>query len=445
MINRKFYFGELIIKKFFLNLAGYDIDKAICEIDAIKVLSKDEFWLNQKQKRAEIFQYHFNKTKWYKKFVGNQSSSSWFDIPVITKKDLQNFSAKIDLKKNNFGRYLANTSGSSGTPFYFIKNKYCHSIAWANIIHSYLELGLNLSSMEARFFGHIKNGILSKYFYLYRDKLLRRYTFNVFSHSDQVFFDYLKKFKTKKFEYIYGYSSTIYEFSKFLIRKDIVLYDLCPSLRCCILTAEMSSQDERGIINEALGVTVYNEYGASEVSIIAIENKKHDWLLATNRLWIEILNEDNLPVKEGEEGKIVITDLYNTMFPFVRYQIGDVGSMKSINRYPFLKLKSLSGRISDIIRLPSGRTAPGLTFYYISRSILEKSNSIKEFKIIQKELDSFLFQIVASKEISNSDKKKIILETENYLEPGLKIAFHICNTIEKKYSEKTQHFFSELN
>ena len=44
-----------------------------------------------------------------------------------------------------------------------------------------------------------------------------------------------------------------------------------------------------------------------------------------------------------------------------------------------LKLTELLGRKSDIIYLPSGKVAPGLTFYYILRAILEKSHNIKEF------------------------------------------------------------------
>ena len=131
--------------------------------------------------------------------------------------------------------------------------------------------------------------------------------------------------------------------------------------------------------------------------------------------------------------------------PIIRYEIGDYGSIERSDKYPYLFLKNLVGRISDMILLPSGRKAPGLTFYYISRSIIEKSDAIKEFRIIQKSLDTFVFQIVGTQNIDCSLRKQIYIETEKYLEPGLTIKFEICDSIQNKYSDKIQHFFSEIN
>ena len=44
-----------------------------------------------------------------------------------------------------------------------------------------------------------------------------------------------------------------------------------------------------------------------------------------------------------------------------------------------------------------------------------------------------------------SDKQEIINETTKYLEPGLIIKFELVKKIPKKYSEKIQHFFSQIN
>ncbi|MGK3984567.1 hypothetical protein WME99_16095 [Sorangium sp. So ce136] len=40
---------------------------------------------------------------------------------------------------------------------------------------------------------------------------------------------------------------------------------------------------------------------------------------------VEIVDEDGNPVEEGEEGRIVLTSLYRTLYPLVRYDIGDRG------------------------------------------------------------------------------------------------------------------------
>ena len=257
--------------------------------------------------------------------------------------------------------------------------------------------------------------------------------------------NYLDIIKEKKIGYIYGYSDTILYFSQFIIKNKLLsIKKICPSLKLCIVTAEMCHDNDRKIIEKALGVPLFIEYGASEVSIIAIEDKLLNWGVSTDRLWIEILDQDNKPVKNGKVGKIIITDLYNKAFPFIRYNIGDIGALQEYDIYPFLLLKDLWGRQSDLIILPSGRKAPGLTFYYISRSILEKSHNIKQFVIIQKTIITFLYQIVAEVDITDSIKQEIRNATTEYLEPGLIIEFEIVQNIQKKYSEKIQHFFSEI-
>ena len=103
------------------------------------------------------------------------------------------------------------------------------------------------------------------------------------------------------------------------------------------------------------------------------------------------------------------------------------------------------GRESDTIYLPSGKKAPGLTFYYITRSVLEKSNSIKRFIIIQKTINTFQFQIESKIDIAKPVKQAIISETTKYLEPGLNIEFEIVEQIQTEYSDKIKHFFSKLN
>ena len=49
-----------------------------------------------------------------------------------------------------------------------------------------------------------------------KDFLSQRYRFTIFDLSDQVLEGFLKHFKTKKFDYINGYTSSIVLFAKFV-------------------------------------------------------------------------------------------------------------------------------------------------------------------------------------------------------------------------------------
>ena len=128
-------------------------------------------------------------------------------------------------------------------------------------------------------------------------------------------------------------------FSKFIIKNKLPsLKEICPSIKVCIVTAEMCTEEDRNLIEKAFGISIYREYGSSETSIIAIENKKLKWEISTDRLWVEVVDENNNILPNGELGRIILTDLNNKAFPFIRYDIGDFGRINKVNKYPYLLL-----------------------------------------------------------------------------------------------------------
>ncbi len=150
-------------------------------------------------------------------------------------------------------------------------------------------------------------------------------------------------------------------------------------------------------------------------------------------LFVEILDENNQPVPYGKEGRIVITSLFNKAHPFIRYDIGDIGILdeKSTLKKPILK--KLIGRTNDIAVLPSGKKSPGLTFYYITKSIIEDDGNVKEFVIKQTKLDTFEIEYVSGIELDEIQIQNIKKAIELYLEPHLNFTF-----VKKPFLERTK-------
>ena len=142
-------------------------------------------------------------------------------------------------------------------------------------------------------------------------------------------------------------------------------------------------------MNIAFGVPVINEYGAAELEIIAMEDNKSNFLINDSNLFVEIVDDDGRILKEGEEGRIILTSLYNKAMPFIRYEIGDIGSINNLNKSRKKVISKLQGRINDNIILPSGKISPGLAFYYISKAILEKGGFSKNLLLNKKQNKSF--------------------------------------------------------
>lgn len=336
------------------------------------------------------------------------------------------------------------TSGSSGNPFIFAKDKFCHALTWAIFIDRYSWFNIDLNqSKQARFYGMPLNK-MGYYKERLKDRLSRRFRFSVFDLSDFQLEKNIEKFNRTHFNYINGYTSSIVQFAKYLKRKNIILNAVCPTLKACIVTSEMLFENDKILLETQLGIPVINEYGAAELGLIAFQNKKNEWLINTNDLFVEILDKKNNVLPLGEEGRIVITSLYNKAHPFIRYDIGDLGklSKQSSTKKPILE--KLIGRTDDIIHLPSGKKAAGLTFYYITKTIIEDSGHVKEFIVEQLELDTFKISYVSLNRLSEEEKTKIEDAIATYLEPNLTVNFEHKQHLDRSNRGKLRQFKSYL-
>jgi phenylacetate-CoA ligase len=422
-----------------LKINGYEINTALNELDAINNLDYDSFNAWKKDRFRFIVNYHKKDNETYSDLLKNSNGN---DLPILTKSFYQKDIIKL-LSRGYKTKdvYIGQTSGSSGHPFYFAKNKYAHAISHAQWIRKYKQHNLNVDDKQARFYGIPVSG-LSRYKELFKDFLQNRTRFPVFDLSDGILEKFLLQFKYEKYVYIYGYTSSITLFAKYLLSKRKSLIDVCPSLRFCIVTSEVCTPEDKLKIEKAFGIKVLNEYGASEVGQMAFTDTNDRWVLSKEDLYFEIVDIKGNKVPYGQEGRILVTSLFNKAFPVIRYEIGDIGIIKRYNND--LILEKLTGRTNDFAVLPSGKISPGLTFYYISKSILEKSNSIKEFIIKQTKLNKFVFEIVGLKEITNEEKKLIKQQAEIYLEPGLTIEIKMKAKLTRPNSGKIKHFYSMI-
>lgn len=417
--------------------------EATAELEKILSLTDADFRNHVNQTKKEIVQYHLKHNKSYQEIVGKTTYENWEELPIMTKKEFQKpLTERLSEGYTPKKVYVNKTSGSSGDPFIFAKDKFSHALTWANIIHRFgwFDIDFN-SSLQARFYGIPLDFIGNKKERI-KDLMSHRYRFTIFDLSDAVLEKVLLKFQEKKFNYINGYTSSIVLFAKFLQKKNIVLKNVCPSLNCCVVTSEMLFDDDKELLEKQFGIPVVNEYGASELDLIAFQNLKGEWQINSETLFVEILDDNNNVLPNGKEGRIVITSLYNKAHPFIRYDIGDVGILdeKSTIRKPILK--KLIGRTNDIAILPSGKKSPGLTFYYVTKSIIEDDGNVKEFVIKQTKIDTFDIEYVSGLELTETQIQKIEKAIATYLEDGLTFSFTRKEKLERSKSGKLKQFVS---
>ena len=426
-----------------LQLNAFPIKKAKAELRKIVALPEQEFEVFINNKKIEIVDYHLKNNYSYQNFVGKSSIQNWNELPIMTKKDFQK-PLKERLSKGYSPKnvYVNKTSGSSGDPFIFAKDKHCHALTWASNMFRFGWFGIDFnSSYQARFYG-IPLDMLGNKKERFKDFLSNRFRFSVFDLSDKVLEKFLTQFKTRKFDYINGYTSSIVLFAKFLQQKNIILTSICPTLKLCVVTSEMLFEDDKILLEKQFGVPVVNEYGASELDLIAFQNPNGEWQVNSETLFVEILDENNTVLPYGKEGRVVITSMFNKAHPFIRYDIGDIGILdeKSTSKKPILK--KLIGRTNDIAVLPSGKKSPGLTFYYVTKSIIEDDGNVKEFVIKQTKIDTFDIEYVSETELNLAQIHTIEAAIALYLEKGLVFTFVRKEKLERSKSGKLKQFIS---
>ena len=407
-------------------------------------ISESDYQKFIEEKRKEIVQFHLENNTFYKNLVGNTAVSNWNNLPILTKKNLQ-VPLKERLSKGyEKNIYINKTSGSSGDPFIFAKDKFSHALTWYSNIYRFGWFGIDFNtSFQARFYG-IPLDKIGYYKERFKDFLAKRYRFPIFDLSDVVLEEILKKFQHTKFDYINGYTSSVVLFAKFLQTKNIVLKDVCPTLKVCMVTSEMLFDDDKILLEKYLGIPIVNEYGASELDLLAFQNPNGEWQVNSETLFIEILDENNQPVANGTSGKVVVTSLYNKAHPFIRYEIGDIGVLDEKSTWKKPILKQLIGRTNDVAVLPSGKKSPGLTFYYVTKSIIEDDGNVKEFVIKQTQLDSFEIDYVSEKTLSAEQIAEIQKAIDLYLEPNLKFIYTRKEFLTRSNRGKLKQFTSLL-
>jgi phenylacetate-CoA ligase len=429
-----------------LQLNGYPLRWAKQQLNSVLQLSASNFEQQLEQQKKALLDFHLQHNSFYQKKIGARQNIAWEDLPILQKRDYQvPLSDRFSTGYSEKNCYLNKTSGSSGDPMVFAKDKNCHALIWANIMRKFAWHGIDFNrSYQARFYG-MPMAFWPKKLLRIKDFLSNRYRMNIFDLSDEGLDVIIQQFSRKRFDYINGYTSSIVLLAKRLEAKNTVLKSVCPSLKVCIVTSEMLFESDKILLEKTLGVPVINEYGASEVDLIAFQNQQGEWLVNAETCLVEIVDEEGNVLPYGQEGRIIVTQLYNKAMPFIRYEVGDYGILdpKSTPQKPILQ--KLIGRTNDVIKLPSGKRAAGMAFYSITKALFDDQTAVKEFVIKQTKLDTFEIEYVSEVAFTDAQKQHIYQVISDFLEPHLRLEYIQKSSSSRTAQGKLKQFISLVN
>ncbi len=331
--------------------------------------------------------------------------------PFLTKTNIKNNPDKFVSKdkKRRLVRYA--TSGSTGHPlvFYLSNERIAANKAVYLLLYSWW--GLEIGDREVVLWGSQKDFRFYNIMKRIRDNLLHTHLLPTFQMSEPTmlgYIDFIKQYRPKD---LFGYAHSIYLLAKFAQNRNMKLNNV--GIKVVFTTAELLYDYQRETIREIFGCPVCNCYGGRESGLIAFECPRGNMHLNPN-IYTEFIN-----------GKIVVTDLDSFGFPFIRYETGDEGVLSNDTKCkcgvnsPLVK--HISGRHNDYIINTKGEFIHPLALEYIFREMEE----IDYFKIIQKEKDKLLVNLVV--------KEKLRKCQEDYIRKRINEAMSFQTQVILKY------------
>lgn len=157
--------------------------------------------------------------------------------------------------------------------------------------------------------------------------------------------------------------------------------------------SEPLSAGARALIEKAFGISVTDNYAMGECMALTTGclrgrgmHVQADWVI------LEVVDRNHHPVPDGQPGeKVLMTNLYNTIQPFIRYEVNDVVTLSSKPcecGSPLPLIVSVEGRTDEVVWIRDGEGYRSV-HPYLLLDPLDEYPEIGWYQIMQLEWNRF--------------------------------------------------------
>ena len=187
-----------------------------------------------------------------------------------------------------------------------------------------------------------------------------------------------------------------------------------PDLERVRTIGETLPPDVRETAERQLGVAVRDCYSSEEFGYLAIECREGGlYHVMSEALLVEVVDADGRPCREGEIGRLLVTDLHNHATPMIRYEIGDhaeVGGPCPCGR-GLPTLKRILGRTRNMVMRPDGTTSWPITGFKRFREFAP----IVQYQLVQDSLTSIEIRLVVEAPLTKDQERAVAAHVQSFL------------------------------
>jgi phenylacetate-CoA ligase len=233
-------------------------------------------------------------------------------------------------------------------------------------------------------------------------------------------------------EVVFTYPSIIVRLAE---QQQAGLLDIRPTR--FVATGEVLTPPVRQAAREAFGTPVLSAYGTTEAGLLGTECDQAAGIhLAEDEVVLEAVDEDGRPVPPGTpSARILVTTLYDSPLPLIRYEISDVVTLSDEPcpcGLPYRRVVSLDGRREDILTLRGRSGAPVRLHAGRLRAPLAAVAGLRQFQVVRRADDDLCVRICPR---DGADPDTVAAGTRQIVERELQAAQISLTTLEIRIVE----------
>ena len=403
---------------------GMTFRKYLRELDVSEFKTPEEIRELQDIKLRRLIRHCYENVPFYRELFDSlkltpddiRTGEDLKKLPFIDKKTIRNnFDKFIARNMNKALAVKAETSGSTGEPALFLRDY--RSVNFENAVLWRFRRaagGNNTRKLVLR--GDIVAPVDRKTPPFWKhDPVRRELVMSSYHLNDENLGSYIEEIKRFRPEVIYGYPSSIYLLARLMAKRGASI-----RLKAIFTSSESISANQRELIEEVFGGTVYDWYGQVERVASIGQCEKGTYHIIEDYSITELVETD-----AGLE--VVGTNLNNYIMPLIRFRTADIVTLSekrcSCGRH-FREVEKIKGRGLNYIYSPEGNR---LSLFLASDSI-DYDNNVSEVQFVQLKKGELIVNIVKNDRFTEKDGQKIIRSIKEHTSPDMAV---ILNEVDK--------------
>ncbi len=352
-------------------------------------------------------------------------------LPILTRKGLQQRFGELErIYRGRRGIYENRTGGSTGEPVHYLRSKGMDRACRGATHETMGILGWQPGMKRLCLWGSDRDIGLSASQPWYRALMGNAVVFGGFRCGEAEYLAFYDEVRRSPGCAVYGYTSLLEDCARTLRERGLRLP--AGHVRAAWVGGEMLFDRQRELFEQVFGAPLRNLYGSRECEAVAAECREGS-LHVNPRYVLEATPVDGL---EKGQGALLVTDLFNSVTPLLRYQIGDLGHVEPAECRCGRRgqvLARLAGRVSGLIELSSGHKVSHIFFSHLLKEYAE----IRQFQTVRCDPDRFEIRY-SGLELPAFAQQRIVERTSVALE-GATVEVVRVDELEKSPTGKLRH------